>query len=184
MKISRNIAASAVSAALILTTGCVNPDGTQNNTGSGALIGGAVGALAGAATGGRHSGENAMFGALAGAVAGGLIGHMMDEQQQERLRQQSPQTLQTVQHNDQIASQPAPPPPAAGQPAAPADAPTPLKVDDIKALTAAGVKADAVIQAIKESKAAPYSAADIAAAEQANPPVDPTVIAFMKNPTS
>jgi len=43
------------------------PDGTQNNTGSGALIGGVFGALTGAAIGGRnHGGQDALIGAAAG----------------------------------------------------------------------------------------------------------------------
>ena len=37
----------------MVLTGCQNPDGTQNNTASGALIGGAMGAITGAAIGGR-----------------------------------------------------------------------------------------------------------------------------------
>jgi hypothetical protein len=56
-------------------------------------------------------------------------------------------------------------------------------VDDIKAMTGAGIKAEAIIDAIKESKAV-YSADDIQAAQQASPPVDPAVIAYMKNPTA
>ncbi len=64
-KVSLILAASAV-----VWTGCVNPDGSQNNTGSGALIGGAFGALAGAALGGRHGGEGALIGAGAGVQIG------------------------------------------------------------------------------------------------------------------
>ena len=41
----------------------------------------------------------------------------------------------------------------------------------------------AIIEAIKESKTV-YSTDDIQAAQQADPPVDPTVIACMKNPTA
>ena len=117
---------------------------------------------------------------------------MIDQDQRERLREQSPQTLQTIDQNDEIAQQqaqqqPASTPPNSGQPAtAPANtpAPTPLKVDDIEALTKAGVKPDAIISAIKESQAPPYSPADIQAAQQASPPVDSSVIAYMQNPTS
>jgi len=178
--------AGAVSLALVWTTGCVNPDGTQNNTATGALIGGAVGALAGAAGGGRYGGERALFGAAFGAATGAFVGHMIDEDQRERLREQSPQTLQTIDQNDEIAQQQAsaPPPGSGQQPPPPANAPTPLKVDDIKALTAAGVKPEAIIQAIKESNPTSYSAADITAAQTASPPVDPSVIAYMQNPTS
>jgi predicted lipid-binding transport protein (Tim44 family) len=194
--ITRISVAGLVSLQLVFTTGCVNPDGTPNNTASGALFGGAVGALTGAAVGGyRHGGQDALIGAAIGAVAGAIAGNVMDHinaQQQERLRQSSPQTLQTIQHNDQVVQQQqqqqqpqqAATPAAAGQAAPSGEAPTPLKVDDIKALTAAGVKPQAIIQAIKESKPAAYSAADIQAAQQANPPVDQSVIACMQNPTA
>lgn len=182
----QSLGITIVALGLMLTTGCVNPDGTQNNTASGALIGGLAGAFVGAASSGRHAGQNALIGAAIGAASGAVIGSIMDSQQRERLRQQSPQTYATVQRNEQLASQPPPAaaPAAASQSAPPANAPTPLKVQDITALTAAGVKPDAIIQAIKESNPQAYSAADIAAAQQANPPVDPTVIAFMRNPTT
>jgi hypothetical protein len=58
-----------------------------------------------------------------------------------------------------------------------------LKVSDIEAMTGAGIKPDAIIDAIKESKTT-YTDADIQSAQQATPPVDPSVIAFMKNPTA
>ena len=45
------------------------------------------------------------MGGLAGALVGGLIGHMIDRDQQQRLQQQSPQTLQTIQHNDAVYQQ-------------------------------------------------------------------------------
>jgi predicted lipid-binding transport protein (Tim44 family) len=193
MKPIPRIAATASLSLSIVLTGCVNPDGTPNNTASGALIGGALGALTGAAVGGsRHGGQDALIGAAIGLVAGAVAGQVMDrinDQQRARLQQTSPQTLQTIQHNDQVARQSAPPPqsaastPAAAQPAASADAPTPLKVDDIKAMTGAGIKPDAIIDAIKQSKTV-YSASDIQAVQQANPPVDPSVIAFMQHPTA
>jgi hypothetical protein len=173
---------TVISAGLLLTTGCVNPDGTQNNTGTGAVVGGVVGAFAGAATSGRHGGQNALIGAAIGAASGAVIGSLMDLEQRRRLREAAPQTYVVVQRNQQLAAQPPaassynPPPPAAG-------AATPLKVSDISALTAAGVKPDAIIQAIKESHAWYYSAADIAAAQRSSPPVDPAVIAYMRHPT-
>ena len=188
MNIKRQIIGATVVCLSIVMTGCVNPDGTPNNTASGALLGGALGALTGAAVGGRgHGGQDMLIGAAIGVAAGAIAGAVMDRinaDQRARLQQSSPQTLQTIQHNDQVAQQQAAPPPATGQPEPPTEAPTPLKVDDIKALTAAGVKPDAIINAIKESKVSAYSAADIQAAQQATPPVDPSVIAYMQNPTA
>ena len=118
----RTIGVAAVSLGLVLTTGCQNPNGTQNNTGTGALMGGAFGAFAGSLAGGRHHAfEGALIGAAAGAITGALIGHMIDRDQQQRLQQQSPQTWQTIQHNDTVYQQqqqaaPAQPQPYQAQP--------------------------------------------------------------------
>ena len=40
MEFMRTIALGVVTIQLVATSGCVNPDGTVNNTGTGALIGG------------------------------------------------------------------------------------------------------------------------------------------------
>lgn len=185
--IYRSLGITAASMTLIVATGC--------DTTTGALSGAAVGGIMGGLVARHDPVAGALIGAAAGAVVGGIIGHL-NEEQKAKLQQTSPQTLQTLQHNDQVAKQQAAAPaptaaPATGAPAAtpaatPAaaeDAPTPLKVDDIKAMAGAGIKPDAIIDAIKESKAT-YSAADIDAAQQATPPLDPSVIAFMKNPTA
>ena len=182
----RTIGAVAVSLGLVLVTGCQNPNGTTNNAGTGAIVGGLTGALIGAAAGGpRGAVERAVIGGAAGALAGGLIGTMIDRQQQQQLQQQSPQTWQTIQYNDQVyqqqqqAAQAQPPPP--GQPAPPpAQAPTPLTLNDIKALTSAGVKPEAINKEIDISQSR-FTAADIQAAQQANPPVDPAVVDYMKS---
>lgn len=178
----RTIGIMLVSLELLLTSGCVNPDGSQNNTGTGALIGGAIGALAGAAGGGRYAGQRALFGAAIGAFSGAIIGNMMDQEQRQRLREQSPQTLQKIQHNDAVVQQQQQV--AQTQPSGQAPPPanvTPITVDDVKALTSAGVRPDAIKQEIEVSKAS-FSAGDIAAAQQAN--VDPTVIECMKSHSS
>ena len=106
----------------------------------------------------------------------------IDAQQQAKLQQESPQTLQTRfsttnrwRNNPQRSAAA-----KAGKPAAPEEAAVPLKVEDIKAMTAAGIKADAIIDAIKQSKTA-YSPTDIATAQQATPAIDKDVIDFMKN---
>jgi uncharacterized protein YcfJ len=113
----------------MLLAGCQNPDGTQNNTGSGLLLGGALGALAGAAIGGpRHAGQDALIGAAAGAIAGGVIGNSMDREQEARLRAQAPQTYARINQ---------------GQP---------LSVADVKALAKAGVGDDIIISQIKNSR--------------------------------
>jgi len=189
----RTIGVMVVSLALVLTTGCVSPNGTPDNTGTGALIGGALGALAGAASGGRHAGEHALIGAVAGVIAGGLVGHMVDQEQQQRLRQQSPQTWNTIQHNDEVVQQQQQQAAPSSQPPTQSQTPpaqtssqstetvTPLTVDDIKALTAAGVKPDAITKEIDISQSK-FNPQDIAAAQQAN--VDSAVIDCMKSHAS
>jgi hypothetical protein len=99
----------------------VNPDGTQNNTASGALIGGAAGAITGAAIGGRHGGPDALFGAVAGVIAGSLIGNAVDRDQQARLQAQAPATYVRVSQQQ------------------------PLAIPDVKALARAGVSEDVII---------------------------------------
>jgi outer membrane lipoprotein SlyB len=147
----------AIGSAAVLLTGCQNPDGTQNNTGSGALIGGALGAITGAAIGGRnHGGQDALIGAAAGVVAGGLIGYSMDREQEARLKAQAPQTYARV---DQ------------GQP---------LSVADVKALAKAGVTEDVIISQITSSHTVFHlSSADIIDLRDAG--VTDKVVNFMIN---
>jgi outer membrane lipoprotein SlyB len=129
MTMKTHVLILAVAGVAALLTGCVNPDGTQNNTGSGALFGGALGAITGAAIGGpRHGGEGALIGAAAGAVGGGLIGNSMDQEQNARLRAQAPATYEKI---DQ------------GQP---------LAVADVKALAKAGISDDVIISQIQNSR--------------------------------
>jgi len=126
----------ALAASAVVLTGCVNPDGTQNNTASGALIGAGSGALIGGANG--RGGEGALIGAAIGALAGGLIGNAIDQDQQARLRAQAPQTYVRVEQ---------------GQP---------LSVTDVKALAAAGVGDNVIISQIRSSHTVYHlSAADI-----------------------
>lgn len=141
----------------VVLTGCVNPDGTQNNTGSGALIGGALGALTGAVIGGpRNGGAGALIGAAAGAIGGGLIGNSMDQEQDARLRAEAPQTYVKV---DQ------------GQP---------LQVTDVKALAKAGVSDDVIISQIQTSHTVYHlSATDII--DLRNSGVSDKVVNYMIN---
>lgn len=175
-QIKQTIGATVISAALILVSGCDTVNKLVN---------------------------------VNGQPMGNWFGNLMAQispQQQAQLQAQSPQTLAIIQHNDQVAKQqqqaaaapvsgqpaaagqpaasgqPAPSGQPAAQPAQAADAPMPLKVDDIKAMTSAGIKAQSIIDAIKESKTT-YTQADIDAAQRSTPPVDASVIAFMKNPT-
>ena len=130
MKTKLNILTLAAATAAVLLTGCVNPNGTQNNTGSGALIGGALGAITGAVIGGpRNGGAGAAIGAAAGMIAGGAIGNGMDQQQQDQLRARAPQTYVRV---------------VQGQP---------VSIADVKAMSRAGVGDDIIISQIQGSHA-------------------------------
>ena len=144
----------------VLLSGCVNPDGSNNNTGSGALIGGAMGALTGAAIGGRnHGGQDALIGAAVGALAGGLVGNSADREEEARLKEQYPQTYE---HVDQGA---------------------PLSVADVKALAKAGISEDVIITQIKTSRTVFHlSAAEIIDLRDAG--VSDKVVNYMINTPS
>lgn len=63
-------------------TGCTNPDGSTNNTGTGVLLGGVLGATTGAIIDDGQK-EGAIIGGLIGAGVGGVIGNQLDKQQAE-----------------------------------------------------------------------------------------------------
>jgi len=112
----------------VFLSGCVNPDGSQNNTGTGALVGAGAGAFLGAIAGGpRNGGAGALIGAAAGALAGGLIGNSADREQEARLKAQAPQTYDRAMQG------------------------TPLSLADVKALAKAGISEDVMINQIKNS---------------------------------
>jgi outer membrane lipoprotein SlyB len=150
----------AVAAATVLATGCETPEGTPDNTGTGALMGGAIGAISGAAIGGpRNGGEGALIGAAAGIIAGGLIGHSMDQEQQARLRAQAPQTYVRVEQG------------------------RPLSIADIKAMAKAGVADDVIISQIIGSHTVYHlSAADVI--DLHNSSVSDRVVNYMINTPS
>jgi predicted flap endonuclease-1-like 5' DNA nuclease len=168
-----------VSAALALTSGC---DTAGNGAAAGGVFGGALGSAIGIATG--HPELGAAIGVAAGMTAGAIIGSI-NEQQRAQLQAQSPQTLQAIQHNDAVyqQQQQATKAQSQGQTPPPVDAPTPLTVDDIKAMVSAGIKNEAIVAEIGVSKSV-YTQADISALQQANPNVDPSVIDCMKKTIS
>jgi outer membrane lipoprotein SlyB len=157
MKTKLNISIFAVAVSAVVLTGCVNPNGTQNNTGTGALIGGALGAITGAAIGGpRNGGAGALIGAAAGMIAGGTIGNSMDQDQQNRLRTQAPQSYVRVVQGQSLSTA------------------------DVKALAKAGVSDDVIISQIQGSHTAfQLSAADII--DLHNSGVSDRVVNFMQN---
>ncbi len=156
MNVKPTFLSLATAVAAVALTGCQYPDGEPNNTATGALAGGAAGAMTGAAIGGPHNnaGPEALMGAAAGALAGGIIGNVMDQQQAAALRAQAPQTYVRVQE---------------GQP---------LTVSDVKALAAARVSDDVIINQIRNSHTVYHlSSTDII--DLHNSRVSDTVINFM-----
>jgi outer membrane protein OmpA-like peptidoglycan-associated protein len=79
----RKIAIFMTAAALTLA-GCANPDGTANQPGTGAIIGGLTGAAAGQIIGGDT--QATVIGGAVGAAVGGAIGAQMAAQERELRR--------------------------------------------------------------------------------------------------
>jgi len=150
----------------VLLAGCVNPDGSINHTGSGALTGAAMGALTGAAIGGRwHAGPDALIGAAAGALAGGLIGNSADREQAARMQVQ-------------------PAPAYASPPAYVNVAPVqPTSLADVKAMAQAGISDDVIITEIRNTRTVYHlAAADVIGLRDAG--VSEKVMNFMINTPS
>ena len=139
MKTRLRILTFTAATAAVVLAGCVNPNGTENNTGTGALLGGALGAITGAVIGGpRNSGAGAAIGAAAGMIAGGAMGNSIDQQQQLELRARAPQTYVRVVQGE------------------------PLGITDVKNMARAGVSDDVIISQIQGTHTIFHlSAADI-----------------------
>ncbi|MCF7851797.1 MAG: hypothetical protein K9M07_00985 [Simkaniaceae bacterium] len=103
--------------------------GCSTNAGTGALVGAGLGIGAGALIDG---GTGAIIGGAIGAAAGGLIGASIDQQQRERLERDNPQTLRRIDNEQQ------------------------LSVDDVIAMTQAGVESNTIIELIKQSNSKFY----------------------------
>jgi hypothetical protein len=147
---------TSLAAAALILTGCENPDGSTNHTGSGALIGGASGAALGAILGGRHAGEGALIGGAFGAATGAIVGNSIDQDERARLRAHAPATYARIEQAQ------------------------PLYPQDIKAMVAAGVSDDVIISQIKSTRSIYHlSAPDIIDLHNAG--VSSRLIDFMIN---
>jgi hypothetical protein len=151
----------ALASVSLLVAGCVNPNGTPNNAGTGVLAGGAMGALTGAAIGGRcHAGPDALIGAAAGAVVGGLVGLAADQEQNARIKAQTPPPYVVV---------PSVPPASSVQPTG---------IADVEAMTKAGVTDDVIIAQIQNTRTVYHlAAADVIGLRNAG--VSDKVLNFM-----
>jgi len=150
----------ATASLTVVLSGCVNPDGSPNNTGSDALFGGAIGALTGAAIGARgHAGPDALIGAAAGALAGGLIGNATDREQAARL-----QTQGGPAYINMVSTQP-------------------TSIADVQAMAKAGVSDDVIISQIRNSRTI-YHLAAVDVIGLRNAGVSEKVLNFMINTPS
>jgi hypothetical protein len=113
-------------AELLVTAGCMSPQGRTDYTATGALIGGATGVIIGSMS--RDPRAGVVVGGAVGAAFGGLVGHSMDEAQEAELRAQAPKTLERVEQGSQ------------------------LRVEDVKALVQAGISDELIIDQIQNSK--------------------------------
>ena len=153
----RSVVLVAAALAAVSLAGCYTPYGRPDYTASGALAGGATGAVIGSMT--HNHGAGAVVGGALGAVVGGLIGHGLDQAQETQLRAQAPQTLERVEQG------------------------RPLSVDDVQALSRAGIGDDLIISQIRNSRTIYHlTTADIIALK--NSGVSERVIDFMINTPS
>ncbi len=95
----KNFGVVAFSGAVFLA-GCTNPDGTNNNTGTGVGVGAALGALVGSAVADNDT-RGAVVGGIVGAAIGGAIGADLDRQEAE-MRAALGSDVQIVNNGNQL----------------------------------------------------------------------------------
>ena len=135
----------------------MSPEGRPDYTATGVLEGAAAGTIIGSMA--RNPGPGALVGAAVGAVAGGAIGHGEDQAQAAYLKAQAPQTWQHVEQGQA------------------------LSIEDVKALTKAGVTNDVIISQIRNSRTIYHiNAAQIIDLKDSG--VSETVIDYMINTPS
>lgn len=85
----------------IVLAGCSNPDGSENNTGTGAIVGGVLGAIVGASLPGDDK-KGAVLGGIAGAALGAGAGNILDRQQAALARDIRGSGAQIINTGDQL----------------------------------------------------------------------------------
>jgi hypothetical protein len=174
--ISRAMMLTAGFLALLFTPSCETPPGTGAGV---AAVGGLAGTIVSIAMPNSNLGCEIAAGSIALGATMEVI-NQISEQQRAYLQANSPRTLVIIQRNDNVVKQQhiAAQSNSQESPASKKRV-TPLSVDDVMALTAAGVKPEVINNAIAQSKAS-YSSDEIAKVQQATPPVSPSVIVFMQ----
>ncbi|MHA3913233.1 OmpA family protein [Halovulum sp. GXIMD14793] len=100
MSFSKMTLTVVVGSALALSA-CTNPDGTTNNTGTGAAIGGLLGAVTGAAVSDNDR-KGAVIGGIAGAALGAGVGNYLDRQQKALQRDIGGSGAQIINTGDKL----------------------------------------------------------------------------------
>lgn len=80
---------------------CTNPDGTTNNTGTGAVVGGTLGALFGRAVSGNKA-KGTVIGGVVGAGVGAAIGNQIDKQEAALRNDLGGSGAQIIRQGDQL----------------------------------------------------------------------------------
>ncbi len=100
MSISKTTMALVAASGLALSA-CSNPDGTNNNTGTGALVGGLLGAVTGAAVSDNNK-KGAIVGGLIGAGVGAGVGNILDRQQRALQQEIGGSGAQIINNGDHL----------------------------------------------------------------------------------
>ncbi|GAB4187051.1 MAG: hypothetical protein Tsb0015_05390 [Simkaniaceae bacterium] len=127
--------------------------GCESKAGTGALVGGGLGAGVGALAGG---GTGAAIGAGAGVVGGAIVGAALDASDRRQLERRSPETLRRIDNNQQ------------------------LSINDIKAMSQAGISDDVIISQIRATNSR-YNLSTSQIIDLKNAGVSQRVIDYMIN---
>lgn len=119
---------------MTLGAGAILLVGCESKAGTGALVGGAVGVGAGALI--SPTPQGALIGGAVGAATGAIIGASLDSDDRDVLQQNSPDTVERIDHGQQ------------------------LTLDDIKEMSKNGLSDNVIIGQIQATKSVYYLSAN------------------------
>jgi len=115
---------------MTLAVGTIFLVGCESKAGTGALVGGAAGVGAGALI--SPTPQGALIGGAVGAATGAIIGASLDSDDREVMQQNSPDTVDRIDHGQQ------------------------LKLDDVKEMSKNGLSDNVIIGQIQSTKSVYY----------------------------
>ncbi len=127
MEETMKFTAIQLACAMMLLSSC------ENKTETGALVGAGIGVAGGALIG---KGEGALIGGAVGAVGGALIGSALDHQDRKKMEQESPKTLDKIDHGEKLTT------------------------NDVKEMSKAGLNDNVIIGQIQSTKSVFYLSTD------------------------